>query len=310
MVHLAEASDADQQAIEDIRKQWINERNPQLKLLLKMRLDVLVKEVNSAKTFEEEMKKATNRLYRAIAEMVQQGQGQMLVSMSPDELKSFLISSGMGDALTYFERSQVDIVELINKATIEIDPQFKSAPPNLIQAIAQQTSSQVFDAQILPSLSSAIRNMATTAIIVGSSKPVLDQMRVAFDKSVGVGTTQARTKIAEFGRSINALNADEAGLENFIYVGPKDGITRPFCRKLVGKVANALTICTRCSLCINIRRSHEVACFFDQESTCWTNCFDINIFNNLIGDQLSIARNCFNGKVAKDFVDWMNIAIR
>jgi len=53
MVHLAEASDADQQAIEDIRKQWINERNPQLKLLLKMRLDVLVKEVNSAKTFEE-----------------------------------------------------------------------------------------------------------------------------------------------------------------------------------------------------------------------------------------------------------------
>ncbi len=72
MVHLAEASDADQQAIEDIRKQWINERNPQLKLLLKMRLDVLVKEVNSAKTFEEEMKKATNRLYRAIAEMVQE----------------------------------------------------------------------------------------------------------------------------------------------------------------------------------------------------------------------------------------------
>ncbi len=168
MVHLAEASDADQQAIEDIRKQWINERNPQMKLLLKMRLDVLVKEVNSAKTFEEEMKKATNRLYRAIAEMVQQGQGQMLVSMSPDELKSFLISSGMGDALTYFERSQVDIVELINKATLAIDPEFRSAPPNLIQAIAQQTSSQVFDAQILPSLSSAIRNMATTAIIVGS----------------------------------------------------------------------------------------------------------------------------------------------
>jgi hypothetical protein len=61
-------------------------------------------------------------------------------------------------------------------------------------------------------------------------------MRIAFEKSVGVGTTQARTKIAEFGRSINALNADEAGLENFIYVGPKDGITRPFCRKLVGKV--------------------------------------------------------------------------
>ncbi len=59
--------------------------------------------------------------------------------------------------------------------------------------------------------------MATTAVIVGSSKPVLDQMRIAFEKSVGVGTTQARTKIAEFGRSINALNADEAGLENFIY---------------------------------------------------------------------------------------------
>ena len=43
-------------------------------------------------------------------------------------------------------------------------------------------------------------------------------------------------KISEFGRSVQAINADQAGIDLFMYVGPKDGITRPFCRKLVGKV--------------------------------------------------------------------------
>jgi len=236
MVHLAETGEGDKEAIEDLRKQWIDERNPQMKMLLKMRLDILVKEVNTAKTFEQEMTRATTRLYRAIAEMIKQGQGNYLLSLSPADLQALLITEGLGDAITYFENSQVDIVEMTNKAIREIDPQFRSAPIEVIQAVATQSKNQVFDAQILPTLSSAIKTMVSGAVVSGSTKAPLDTMRNAFEKSVGVGTTEARLRIAEFGRSMNALNADEAGLEFFMYVGPKDGITRPFCRKIVGKV--------------------------------------------------------------------------
>ena len=100
MVHLAETGEGDKEAIEDLRKQWIDERNPQMKMLLKMRLDILVKEVNTAQTFEQEMTRATTRLYRAIAEMIKQGQGNHLLSLSPADLQALLITEGLGDAIT------------------------------------------------------------------------------------------------------------------------------------------------------------------------------------------------------------------
>ncbi len=234
-VTLAEKN-ADQEAIDDLKKQVQAEANPKMKTLLKSRLDILKKEVEVAKEFEKQLAKSTKKLQEAVTRLMKQGRGDILLNMSPLELKNFLISEGLGDAIAYFEQSQLDIVQLTNEAMKAIDPNFISGDINIISSTIQRTVASVFDDSVIPDLTKAIKNTVNSALVIGSTKAPLDALASEFLKSVGKNTTQARLKIAEFGRSTQAINAEAAGLDLFLYVGPKDGITRPFCRKLVGKV--------------------------------------------------------------------------
>ena len=234
-VTLAEKN-ADQEAIDDLKKQVQTEANPKMKTLLKSRLDILKKEVEVAKEFEKQLAKSTKKLQEAVTRLMKQGRGEILLNMSPLELKNFLISEGLGDSIAYFEQSQLDIVQLTNEAMRAIDPNFISGDINIISSTIQRTVASVFDDSVIPDLTKAIKNTVNSALVIGSTKAPLDALASEFLKSVGRNTTQARLKIAEFGRSTQAVNAESAGLDLFLYVGPKDGITRPFCRKLVGKV--------------------------------------------------------------------------
>jgi inhibitor of KinA sporulation pathway (predicted exonuclease) len=234
-VTLAEKN-ADQEAIDDLKKQVQAEANPKMKTLLKSRLDILKKEVEVAKEFEKQLAKSTKKLQEAVTRLMKQGRGDILLNMSPLELKNFLISEGLGESIAYFEQSQLDIVQLTNEAMKAIDPNFISGDINIISSTIQRTVASVFDDSVIPDLTKAIKNTVNSALVIGSTKAPLDALASEFLKSVGRNTTQARLKIAEFGRSTQAVNAESAGLDLFLYVGPKDGITRPFCRKLVGKV--------------------------------------------------------------------------
>jgi inhibitor of KinA sporulation pathway (predicted exonuclease) len=234
-VTLAEKN-ADQEAIDDLKKQVQSEANPKMKTLLKSRLDILKKEVEVAKEFEKQLAKSTKKLQEAVTRLMKQGRGDILLNMSPLELKNFLISEGLGESIAYFEQSQLDIVQLTNEAMKAIDPNFISGDINIISSTIQRTVASVFDDSVIPDLTKAIKNTVNSALVIGSTKAPLDALASEFLKSVGRNTTQARLKIAEFGRSTQAVNAESAGLDLFLYVGPKDGITRPFCRKLVGKV--------------------------------------------------------------------------
>ena len=83
-VSLAE-KDADQEAIDDLKKQVQNETNPDMKALLKSRLDILKKEVNVAQEFERTLTRSTKRLQEAIARLIKEGRGEILINMSPLE---------------------------------------------------------------------------------------------------------------------------------------------------------------------------------------------------------------------------------
>jgi hypothetical protein len=57
-------------------------------------------------------------------------------------------------------------------------------------------------------------------------------------QATGRQLTEINTKISMFGRSVTASIAEEAGLTLYLYTGPEDGLTRKFCRPLVGKVVS------------------------------------------------------------------------
>ena len=54
----------------------------------------------------------------------------------------------------------------------------------------------------------------------------------------------ARTMLSSYHRNSQNFLAHQAGLNSFLYVGPSDGITRPFCAPLVGKVLTREEIAT------------------------------------------------------------------
>lgn len=47
--------------------------------------------------------------------------------------------------------------------------------------------------------------------------------------------TELNTAVMAFNRTVTAKKAEELGIELFLYVGPDDRITRPFCDKLLNK---------------------------------------------------------------------------
>jgi hypothetical protein len=178
-VSLAE-KDADQEAIDDLKKQLESESNPDMKALIKSRLDILKKEVSVAQEFEQQLAKSTKKLQDAIAKIIKQGRGQVLLNMTPAELKNFLISEGLGDSVAYFEASQLDIVEMTNKAMKAIDPNFVSGDINLISSTIQRASASVFDDSVIPSLSKSIKDAVNTVAVIGSTKAPLDALAQSF----------------------------------------------------------------------------------------------------------------------------------
>lgn len=48
-------------------------------------------------------------------------------------------------------------------------------------------------------------------------------------------TTELTTATSGFNRSVTLFKCEELGIDNFLYVGPDDRVTRPFCQERVGK---------------------------------------------------------------------------
>ena len=50
--------------------------------------------------------------------------------------------------------------------------------------------------------------------------------------------TQVNTELSQFGRAVTASAAQAFDLDLYLYTGPRDGVTRSFCRPLINKVVS------------------------------------------------------------------------
>ena len=81
-----------------------------------------------------------------------------------------------------------------------------------------------------------LRSTIMRAVIVGEV-PDISQLRSDFGSRVAANIeTEIRTGIQGFNRTMIIAKAEEAGLDLFIYLGPDDKITRPFCDARVGGI--------------------------------------------------------------------------
>lgn len=81
-----------------------------------------------------------------------------------------------------------------------------------------------------------VRSEIMSGVLLGKTPSVSDLEGILEDRLVAHLNTEIRTQTLAFNRSVTLQKSEDLGLELFLYVGPEDDITRPFCRERVGQI--------------------------------------------------------------------------
>lgn len=80
-------------------------------------------------------------------------------------------------------------------------------------------------------------NDAVLSSVFGGETPDVDEILEKYGSRIASNVaTEVNTGIAAFNRTVTFKKAEDVGLNKFVYLGPIDKITRPFCSKIVNRV--------------------------------------------------------------------------
>jgi hypothetical protein len=206
--------------------------------LIRSRRDQLQAEVQAERGFKRSLARARKDLVSIIEMASASTEPELLLSFDDDQLLDLILRGGLGLAIDDFIEASDKIRAAAEKSLeaigISYDPQ--SLPQlDLIQA---QSASAVFEDVIIPDFKRATRD----ALLALSTEVPLDLVKSdlvqRLESSEGRQLTEVKTRISQYGRSITAAAADQAGLDHYLYTGPRDGLTRPFCKALIDLVVD------------------------------------------------------------------------
>jgi hypothetical protein len=235
--YLLAEEDADIKAIEDLNNQVKGSRDPVAKLI-RARRDQLKAEVQAEKVFKSSLASARQQLVARMEQVALTTDPQLLLSFDDDQLLDLLLRSGMGLVVDDFIEQSDRIRDAFEKSleVINVDLSPQAMPQmDLLQANA---STAIFEDVILPDYKKAMRDAFQSLATQIPIDVVIGDLQRRLEQSEGRELTEVRTSISELGRSLTATAAAAADLDLYLYTGPKDGITRPFCRALIGLVVD------------------------------------------------------------------------
>lgn len=237
---LAEKRDADVQAIEELRQQAKNEP-PLLAQITLAQVEQLEAQLAVEKALKKGLSQARKTLRNQIKRDLDAGiPADNWLLMSRDELINYILEGGMGEVVDGFLDATNTVYDLTLKQLslegLDLDPATLALDRERLNS---QLVGAVFDDVILPDLSQRIRSTLTAIDADVSISQTADLLFQRFQAAEGRALTEARTAVSQWGRSLTAQAADEAGLDHFLYVGPRDGITRGFCEELVDLVVTS-----------------------------------------------------------------------
>jgi len=233
----AEGGDADEIAIADLTKQAKDASN-EMATLLRARRDQLKAEVQAERAVERAFKKAQVELLKTIESAVESLGAQAVLNARDEQLLELLLAGGLDDAVDKFITHQQTIRDAVNK-TLQASDLELSVIDAQIDMLSTQNVSDVFENIILNSVKQSVRDSLTDLVVNVPLSTVMSNMQKRMQRAEGRQLTEIKTKLSQYGRSITAIAAVEADIDHFLYTGPNDGITRPFCDALVNKVVTS-----------------------------------------------------------------------
>lgn len=234
-MHLSE--DADQRAIEDLTKQVKGARGP-VASLIRARRDQLKIEVEAERGFVLALAKARKSLVELMTMASVSADPELFMSFTDEQILDLILRGGLGLAVDDFVEATTRIRASVEKSLeavgVDLSPQ---AIPQL-DLIQQQATTAVFEDVILPDFTKAIKTALRSMSLQIPTEIIKSDLELQLERATGRQLTDIKTQISEYGRSTTAIASAAAGLEHYLYTGPRDGITRPFCDVLINLVVD------------------------------------------------------------------------
>ena len=234
-IHLSE--DADQLAIDDLSRQVKGERGP-VASLIRARRDQLRAEVEAERGFTLALKRARKQIVDLMTMQSVSNDPQLLMSFTDEQILDLILRGGLGLAVDDFIEATTRIRASVEKSleVIGVDLSPEAIPQlDLIQA---QAASAVFEDVIAPDFTKAVKTSLRSMTLSIPMEIIKSDLERQLEKAEGRQLTEIKTQISEYGRSVTAVAAAAADLNYYLYTGPRDGITRPFCRALINLVVD------------------------------------------------------------------------
>jgi hypothetical protein len=235
-IRLAE-EDADAVAINDLTRQIRAATDKRLIRQLRATRGQLQVEASLERGLRRALRKSKREVVAAVKAAAERGGLEELRRMRRDEMSAWLLDQGLAESV--FEVTDAERETLANVEELlltSVDGFDIAAVGGIGSALAQDTVEGIFDDVTLPDTQRAVRDALSSAEFSAEPSAVISSLDAALRSAEGRQITEARTRLTSFGRELTAVAAEAAGLDHYLYTGPLDGITRSFCRELVGKV--------------------------------------------------------------------------
>ena len=231
------AEDADAKAIDDLTRQIKAATDARLLQVLRASKAQLQLETKLDRNLRRALRRSKAEIVNAVKAAAERGGLDELRRMRRDEMNAWILDNGLASSIMEITDAERETLANVEELLLASEDGFSAASLGGVgEALADQTISGIYDDIILPDVQRSVRDALSSAAFTLEPSDVISGLDAALRSSEGRQITEARTRISSYGRELTAIAAEEAGLNHYLYLGPQDGITRSFCKEIVGKV--------------------------------------------------------------------------
>ena len=227
-------------AVADLSAQAKEQSGPRAELT-KAKVKELRAEIKAAEVMARALGQSRQSLLDVLETALSMTSPEALLAMPRDTLADFVLQAGFGLTIDDFIEQSDRVAAAALEAIQVLEPTATTASVQAqLDSFRVAAVDSVFQDVIIPDTTKAIREALQGMTLGVPLRASMSRLSAQQERSEGRQLTEVKTKIASYGRQVTAAVGESAGLDLYLYTGPRDGITRRFCKPLINKVVDEL----------------------------------------------------------------------
>lgn len=235
---LAEGDSADKVAVADLTAQAKEQAGARAALTM-AKVEELRAEIKAGEVMARAMGQSRRSLLDTLEAALSISSPEFLLGLPREALADFILQAGFGLTIDDFIEQSDRVAAAALEAIQVLEPTATTASVQAqLDSFRVAAVDAVFQDVIIPDTTKAVREALQGMTLGVSLSASMGRLSDQMQRSEGRQLTELRTKIASYGRQVTAAVGEAAGLNLYLYTGPRDGITRQFCKPLINKVVD------------------------------------------------------------------------